>query len=1016
MSHSKNVTESDKGVQARVYLSNRFSILFDHLQRNLFESEDLFTQRVLITPSRSIREWVYEKIASENSVALALSPFSLDKGCDHLLARFFTYNSAHRLPSIAQMTLMLEERIREVPFLESHLKGHEKRVIPLCQKLAALFYRYALYGMKTTLSWEKEPKSWQSVLWKQLFPLGNPCRELLLSCQPKQERSSPHAIHLFSFNHLSPFHFEFFRKVASLTPLFFYHLSPCAEFWSDLEGESAFERTVQRMGPALEAMHEEVHPFLANFGKVGRYFAARIEEELFETIEEYHPSEPTSVLATLQNDLLSLRYPEKQVGDASLQVHLFSSLYREVEGLYHLLAAEVAEGIEPKDILVMAPDIALYEPFITALFGQGELPYRMKDISLMTHSRLTTALFSLIHLETKRWGAQSLFEIFAHPLFVKREQWDLSLIKKWVAEEGIRWGFDKEHIQTILHDPLFCDDRATWQAGLHRLLSRCESDQAPLLSDLIDMVRALYLETRPLHDGTALTLEGWCDFLKHLEQRFFPCAAQEKEELFSKLSSVASLSKSMTYVFETIWPFIHDQLSGEKISLFPHKLQAIRFCSMLPMRSLPADVICLIGMNDDFPRRDRLSSLDALKGEKGADYYPSSGDLDRYLFLEALLSARKKLIVTYQGTSPIDDGALPPSPLVSELISYYIPQERVAAHPRFAFDKAYFDLSHPLLKNTSSQNYQRALSLQTITEALPFIPQFHSASKSVSLDIPKGRHVVSLQELVQFIRFPLRHYMRHTLNLHLKGPKKLKEQEEFTLLPWQLTQMKKEAFFDSSLSQKWGKQGNLPLSSFATLGMERVESEVAQAVQFLKGFGLEGRPLTLHLSPPLELHFGPQTQVMLVGEIENVYPTGLFVLDHFGWREALRYFPSFLSLCALSYCTEPPSLFFGGDGSRKEQFFDDALPFLHSLLSLYFHGSTEPLPLMPQFIESILMRDEKEFKKILEGSLEGLSGHFLGDEERFMLRSHKLLAASTVFERWGESVDLLYKGMYDAWF
>ncbi|MCD0217722.1 exodeoxyribonuclease V subunit gamma, partial [Enterobacter hormaechei subsp. steigerwaltii] len=69
----------------------------------------------------------------------------------------------------------------------------------------------------------------------------------------------------------------------------------------------------------------------------------------------------------------------------------------------------------------------------------------------------------------------------------------------------------------------------------------------------------------------------------------------------------------------------------------------ITFCSMVPMRSLPFKVICLLGLNDgDFPRNTKAAVFDLIAK------HPAKGDRarrddDRYLFLEALISAREIL-------------------------------------------------------------------------------------------------------------------------------------------------------------------------------------------------------------------------------------------------------------------------------------------------------------------------------------------------------------------------------------
>ena len=123
----------------------------------------------------------------------------------------------------------------------------------------------------------------------------------------------------------------------------------------------------------------------------------------------------------------------------------------------------------------------------------------------------------------------------------------------------------------------------------------------------------------------------------------------------------------------------------------------LTFCSMLPMRSIPFKVIALLGMNDgEFPRTATNPTFDLLthnfrKGDRSrrAD--------DRYQFLEILLSARQKLIMTYIGQSISHNELIPPSVVISELLEVlqdnYQLSDLVNRQPLQSFSPRYFDSS-----------------------------------------------------------------------------------------------------------------------------------------------------------------------------------------------------------------------------------------------------------------------------------------------------------------------------------
>lgn len=71
----------------------------------------------------------------------------------------------------------------------------------------------------------------------------------------------------------------------------------------------------------------------------------------------------------------------------------------------------------------------------------------------------------------------------------------------------------------------------------------------------------------------------------------------------------------------------------------------------MPMRSIPFKVVCLLGMNDGvYPRQLAPLGFD-LMSQKPRRGDRSRRDDDRYLFLEALISAQQTLYISYIGRS-----------------------------------------------------------------------------------------------------------------------------------------------------------------------------------------------------------------------------------------------------------------------------------------------------------------------------------------------------------------------------
>jgi exodeoxyribonuclease V gamma subunit len=112
------------------------------------------------------------------------------------------------------------------------------------------------------------------------------------------------------------------------------------------------------------------------------------------------------------------------------------------------------------------------------------------------------------------------------------------------------------------------------------------------------------------------------------------------------------------------------------------------------MRSIPFRIVCVLGMNDaDYPRRASQRDFDLMT----TSFRPgdrSRREDDRYLFLEALLSARDKFYLSWQGNRATDNVDMPPSVVVSQLLEdierRLDPPIKAQSQPLQPFSMAYF--------------------------------------------------------------------------------------------------------------------------------------------------------------------------------------------------------------------------------------------------------------------------------------------------------------------------------------
>jgi exodeoxyribonuclease V gamma subunit len=191
----------------------------------------------------------------------------------------------------------------------------------------------------------------------------------------------------------------------------------------------------------------------------------------------------------------------------------------------------------------------------------------------------------------------------------------------------------------------------------------------------------------------------------------------------------------------------------------------VTFCTLMPMRAIPFEVVCLLGMNDgDYPRRAPRSDFD-LMGQPGQ---ARPGDRsrrhdDRQLMLEALLSARRCFYVSWTGRSVRDNTTQPPSVLVSQLRDYLaagwspeVVTQRTQEHPLQPFSRRYFEPGSGLF--TYAREWRTAHAAPA--EGAPGVAPAHSQGRSV---VAAAAVPVTLDALAAFLRNPVKAYCRDVL-------------------------------------------------------------------------------------------------------------------------------------------------------------------------------------------------------------------------------------------------------------
>ncbi|EOD1045906.1 exodeoxyribonuclease V subunit gamma [Citrobacter farmeri] len=744
------------------------------------------------------------------------------------------------------------------------------------------------------------------------------------------------------------------------------------------------------------------NPMLASWGKLGRDYIYLLSElENSQELDAFVDVTPDNLLHNIQADILELenravagvsleeysRSDNKRrldPNDTSVTFHVCHSPQREVEVLHDRLLAmlEADPTLTPRDIIVMVADIDSYSPFIQAVFGSAPteryLPYAISDRRARQSHPVLQAFISLLSLPDSRFVSEDVLALLDVPVLAARfniNEEGLRYLRLWVNESGIRWGIDDDNVREL---ELPATGQHTWQFGLTRMLLGYAMESAQgewqsvlpydessgLIAELVGHLASLLMQLNLWRRGLAQErpLEEWLPVCREMLNDFFlPDTETEAAMTLIEQQWQAMIAEGIGAEYGEAVPLsllrdeLAQRLDQERIS---QRFLAgpVNICTLMPMRSIPFKVVCLLGMNDGvYPRQLAPLGFD-LMSQKPMRGDRSRRDDDRYLFLEALISAQQSLYISYIGRSIQDNSERFPSVLVQELLDYigqshYLPgdealtsdesEKRVKAHIARLHTRMPFDV----------QNFLPGEQQSYASEWLPAASRSGEAHSDfvqpLAFDMPE---MLSLETLQRFWAHPVRAFFQQRLQVNFRSEEsEIPDTEPFTLeglTRYQLNQQLLNALVEQEdaerLFRRFRAAGDLPYGAYGEILWEGQHQEMQTLADRIVACRQPSQSLEV------DLHCNG---VQLTGWLPQVQEDGL-----------LRWRPSLISISQgvqlwlehLVYCAcggkGESRLFLRKDGEwrfpplEKEQ----ALGYLAQLIDGYREGMSAPLLVLPE--------------------------------------------------------------------
>ncbi|MCF7521246.1 exodeoxyribonuclease V subunit gamma [Neisseria sp. ZJ106] len=803
-----------------LYQSNRLeslAALFCRIQK-INPLSDPWAEEEVVVQSQGMRRYLSACLARETGVAANLK-FSLPAGLTWRLMRRVLLDIPENSPFAPEvMRWRLVDLFRSDGFqtasefalsraaLQSYLAGSESADYQLGGLLADIFDQYLVYRPQWIEAWRQGKlldlggdEGWQAELWRYLDDGSQSAlhRVALWAqlLQRLEQRHLPERLFVFGISTMAPMYLQLLQKIAEHCDVFMFALNPSAQYWGNV-----IEPAQILQGGDEADLTQSGHPLLASLGKQGRDFFDFLSEIEMETpvFESDDVEGAPGLLHRLQQDIQNLRMPsenrEDNVGslhDGSIQIVSAHSPLRELQILRDKLLKMLADhpDWQPHDIAVLTPDISPYTPFIEAVFGKAAgggqpLPYSVSDVKISRNQPLLTALAQLLACLEGRFEVDQVLALLDNRLVRERfelSQDDMPLLKDTAAQLNIHWGWDGS--MRGGGDNLF-----TWQQALERLVSgwlmpegaamwhnisawHADINRLAVFARFTAFVRTL-AEIYQAWQQPADTAV-WVQRIRDTSAALFAPDKADQAALQQFEQALAAWQQDTDTAgfngdlpLHTVIRHISRFLNSESQAGFLRG--GITFCSMVPMRSLPFKVICLLGLNDgSFPRNTRAAEFDLIAR------HPQKGDRarrddDRYLFLEALISARDVLYLSYVGRNIRTDEALAPSPLLNELVDTVAAMTGVSGknllenwieqHPLQAFSHRYF-AARPSENGVSAFISTRSDYAQALAQA----PETAQPFWVEALNEAEPETIIAQHRLTAFWRNPLKYWLQHNL-------------------------------------------------------------------------------------------------------------------------------------------------------------------------------------------------------------------------------------------------------------
>jgi len=820
-----------------LYTSNQLSTFIPILSE-ITLSQSLLSSCLVICQNKQLTNRLKKELADIGGIYGNIDFIDQNTARQKIMSLYPQAQSKYKnyfVPDVITFKLLILKILKEQDFGDSLLENYFKtstdneivsiKQLSLASEVSRLFDSYNKTNPKMIYSWNRKKlisdqhdydfqhERWQQKLMSQIFNNNNLIsyndifQEIIKSKESPLEKKT---ICIIGSAFLLENNLDFLHYISSHHDIHHFCWTPCQTYFGDLSHNNNHQCLADNKTNLL----------LSHLGKLGRDLQNKlldlegiIDNSLFTF------NNGSTLLSRIQQQILSgdtpsLSHTEILKKDINIEVVNAPSKLREVEILYDniLDILNNSSNILPLDILILAKDINEYESLIKTVFSrkinsyQGEaslkIPFTFLDIMAANHSSMIKGVLNVLDVINSNFSAGSILKLFQHPCFMAKfdlRNTDIDFFEKIIKKLNIT-SFFKEGFSTHSENHDVGDH---WHKVFKRILSgfvmndereiertlpftEIRLSEYELIFKLIDISSHLLKDLKYL-GALKADIKTWATHFRTIITQYLSFRDEflERDEKFRKkifnilehLSDLTSQIPTLHQVdidFPVFCNILTEKISTLTTSVHVNNHNGVSFGSIRNNRLLSAKVVCLLGMNESvFPSKTSSFNFDLRRLDPNM-LDAEVTDVDKYCFLEILMTTKEKLVLSYIGKDDSTNTEMNPSILVEELIGYIennfivkdfnndIKDLLIIKHPLDGFSSKYFD-------NTSSFFSYNSLNFRTCyldyeKQISSLLPEVLNVNNNA---IDEDLISVSIADIKQFLKNPAKFFIKNRLKIYL---------------------------------------------------------------------------------------------------------------------------------------------------------------------------------------------------------------------------------------------------------